>query len=273
MRSARFRAAVVALLIGLTTFGVADVPVATAASSTYTHGFDISWPQCNGRSASHLPGGRQAYVILGLTNGTGHTVNPCLRSQLRWARAHHAKTGGYVVASFPSRRQRLRAGHRAHCGGRVYCRLLHDGANQATDALRTIRRVHMRSPMVWLDVEFRSTHSWLRHKRYNRAVIEGMVTRLRRAHKRFGVYTTGYMWRHIVGHYRLRVPQWLPSGRSSARRTKPMCRQTATGGRTWLVQYTRHLDEDLTCPVLDATRSRVRGSHGGHGFLLSRVVA
>ncbi len=270
MRPARSWAALVSLIIGLTTFGVAGEPAASAAGSTYTHGFDISWPQCHGRHASHLPGGRQRYVILGLTNGTGHTVNPCLRSQLRWAHAHRAKVGGYVVGSFPSRRQRLRAGRLAHCGGKVMCRLLHDGANQATDALRTLRRMHMRSPMLWLDIEFRSTHSWLRHKAYNRAVVEGMVMRLRRAHKRLGVYTTGYMWHHIVGHYRLDVPQWLPSGRASARRTKPMCRQTATGGQTWLVQYTRRLDEDLTCPVMDATRAHI---HGGHGFLLSRIVA
>jgi hypothetical protein len=270
MRPARFWAAVVALIIGLTTLGVAGERAASAAGSTYTHGYDISWPQCHGSSASRLPGGRQSYVILGLTNGTGHTVNPCLRSQLHWARAHRAKVGGYVVGSFPSRRQRLRAGYLAHCGGHVMCRLLHDGANQATDALRTMHRVHMRSPMLWLDIEFRSSHSWLRNRHYNRAVVEGMVMRLRAAHQRIGVYTTSYMWHHIVGNYRLNVPQWLPSGLTSARHTKPMCRQTATGGRTWLVQYTRHLDEDLTCPVMDATRAHVRG---GHGYMLSRMVA
>lgn len=271
MHRARFRAAVVTLLTALSAIGVAGEPAATAApSTTYTHGYDISWPQCRGHHAHHLPHGRAHYVILGLTHGTGHTHNPCLRSQLRWARHHHAKIGGYLVASYPSHRQRMRAGHRARCAGRLSCQLLHDGASQVSDGLRTLRRHHMRAPMVWLDVEFRHTHVWRHNKRHNRAVIEGMVSRLRHAHKRFGIYTTGYMWHHIVGNYRLRVPQWLPSGHGSARRTKPMCGRTATGGRTWLVQYTRRLDEDLTCPVLDPTRARV---HGGHGFMLSRVVA
>jgi hypothetical protein len=272
MLPARFRAAVVALLITSSALAVAgETPVATAAaSSNYTHGFDVSWPQCNGSATGAMPGGNPNYVILGLTHGTGHTVNPCLRSQLRWARGHHAKVGSYLVASYPSARQRVGAGHAARCGGRLTCQLLHDGANQVSDALRTQNRLRMRSPMVWLDVEFRTTHAWTASKSHNRAVIEGMVMKLRADHKRFGVYTTRYMWHHIVGNYRLKVPQWLPSGYQSARRTKPMCGTTATGGPTWLVQYTRRLDEDLTCPALAASRSHVKG---GHNFMLSRIAA
>ncbi|HWC35381.1 MAG TPA: hypothetical protein VG650_11210 [Mycobacteriales bacterium] len=273
MRAARFRAAVVTLLIAVSAIGVAGEPAATAAPSTYTHGFDVSWPQCHGHAAGRMPRSGARYVILGLTHGTGHTTNPCLRSQLGWARQHHAKVGGYLVASYPSRRQLGVAGRIGHCHGRTLCQLRTDGARQSLDALRTLHRVHMRSPMVWLDVEFRSTHGWHRSHRRNRAVIEGMVASLRRNHKRFGVYTTSYMWHAIVGHYRLRVPQWLPSGVGNPRRTKPMCRRTATGGRTWIVQFTRRLDEDLTCPILDPTRSHVRGRSSGHGFLLNRVVA
>ncbi|HVV77720.1 MAG TPA: hypothetical protein VHC43_17005 [Mycobacteriales bacterium] len=270
MRPARLWAAVVTLLITLSAFGVSGESVATAAPSTYTHGFDLSWPQCRGHNAHTMPAARPSYVILGLTHGTGHTHNPCLRSQLRWARHHHAKVGGYLVASYPSQRQRRFASRVGHCHRRVTCELRVDGSRQVNDALRTLHRVHMRSPMLWLDVEFRSTHGWHRSKAHNRAVLQGMVRGLHRNHKRFGVYTTGYMWHAIAGRYRLHVPQWLPSGTANQRRTKAMCRRTATGGRTWLVQYTRRLDEDLTCPVLDPTRARV---HGGHGFMLSRVVA
>jgi hypothetical protein len=98
-----------------------------------------------------------------------------------------------------------------------------------------------------------------------------MVRALRHHHKRFGVYTTGYMWHVIAGRYRLDVPQWLPSGHARARGTKPMCRRTATGGVTWLVQYTMRLDQDLTCPVLAATVSHLSGGH--HRSLLARIVA
>jgi hypothetical protein len=272
MHRARLRAAV-ALLATVVVFGTSGESPATAAASTYTHGFDLSWPQCRGHAARHMPSARPSYAILGLTHGTGHTVNPCLSSQLRWARSHHVKVGGYLVASYPTRHQRARANHGLYgrCHGRLMCRLHNDGARQVVDALRTLHRHHMRSPMVWLDVEFRHQQPWTHSNRRNRAVIEGMVRELRHRHKRFGVYTTHLMWRDLVGHYRLIVPQWLPSGHGKARPTKPMCRRTATGGQTWLVQYTRHLDEDLTCPVLDATRNHALGA--GHGFLLSRIVA
>jgi hypothetical protein len=274
MRPARLRAAVVTLVTVLSAVGVAGELAATAApSTTYTHGYDISWPQCRGHHAHRVPHGRAHYVILGLTHGTGHTKNPCLRDQLRWARHHHAKTGCYIVGSYPSHRQMRVAGHIGRCHGRTLCQLRTDGARQALDGLRTLHRMHMRSPMLWLDIEFRSTHGWHKSNRHNRAVVQGMVHALRNNHKRFGVYTTSYMWHAIVGHHRLRVPQWLPSGTGSAHRTKHMCRKTATGGRTWLVQYTRHLDENLTCPLLDPTRNHLRGRSAGHGFLLNRAVA
>jgi hypothetical protein len=261
---------VVAVLALVAVFGVPSEAPAATVRSTFTHGFDLSWPQCHGRSIGHMPVGQPTYVILGLTHGSGHTVNPCLRAQLHWAHLRRAKVGGYLVASYPTHRQRIRSGA-GHCKGRLMCQLHRDGARQVRDALATLHRVHMRSPMVWLDVEFRHQQPWTHANLRNRAVVQGMVRELRRRHKRFGVYTTGLMWRDLLGHYRLDVPQWLPSGHRLARLTKPMCRRTATGGQTWLVQYTLGLDQDLTCPVLDATRDHALGS--GHGFLLSKIVA
>jgi hypothetical protein len=270
MHRARIRAAD-ATLAALAAFTGAGQPAASAAPTTYTHGYDVSWPQCHRGEARSMPSGHPAYVILGLTDGSGHTVNPCLRSQLSWARGHRAKVGGYLVASYPSRWQRARAGRGLYgrCHHHVLCRLRNDGARQVSDAFATMRRDHMHVPMVWLDVEFRSYRPWTRSHSRNRAVIEGIVRGMHHHHKRFGIYTTGYMWHAIVGRYQLRVPQWLPAGHTSARRTKPMCRHSATGGPTWLVQYTHRLDEDLTCPVLDPARNH---EHGGHGFLLERFA-
>jgi hypothetical protein len=65
------------------------------------------------------------------------------------------------------------------------------------------------------------------------------------------------MWHAIVGSYSLDAPNWLPSGHRRTRAAKALCRQTGSGGRTWLVQFTRSLDSDLTCPVLDP----VAGTH------------
>src|SRR3954471_724731 len=68
-----------------------------AASTTWTHGYDVSWPQCSGAASHHLPGGSPAYAILGLTHGMGHTANRCLPAQVSWARGHGARIGGYLV--------------------------------------------------------------------------------------------------------------------------------------------------------------------------------
>src|SRR6059036_2652589 len=75
------------------------------ASTTYTHGYDVSWPQCHGTGSSRMPSSSVHYVILGLTHGAGHTVNPCLGAQLSWAKAHHVPVGAYLVPSYPTKAQ------------------------------------------------------------------------------------------------------------------------------------------------------------------------
>jgi putative peptidoglycan binding protein len=225
-----------------------------------TEGYDVSWPQCYGSTATHMPVGSPSYVILGLTHGTGHTVNPCLGSQLQWARTHGVRTGAYLVASYPDRLQRRLAsgGLFGPCGQSLVCRLENDGAAQAVEAVTTMRTVGLRAPRIWIDVEFRSTHRWTKNNRANSYVIKGIVRGLKHSGVRMGVYTTSYMWRAIVGGYRLHVPNWLPVGHGGIRRALDMCATTATGGVTWMTQYTRALDMDLTCPVL----SPVPGAHG-----------
>ena len=224
------------------------------ASTTYTHGYDVSWPQCSGSSSHHLPGGSPSYVVLGLTHGTGHTSNPCLRAQLAWARDRGARVGAYLVPSFPTAAQLRHAvsGPWGACGSDRVCRLRTDGASQASDALAVMRRAGLAAPMVWVDVEFRHTHPWTSSDAANRHVLEGVFRGLRDASMRYGVYTTGYMWHAIAGDWRVTVPNWLPSGTGDVADARAMCRGSATGGTTWLGQYTREWDENVTCPPMDA---------------------
>jgi peptidoglycan hydrolase-like protein with peptidoglycan-binding domain len=218
-----------------------------------THGYDVSWPQCAGDGATNMPPGRPAYVVLGLTHGAGHTVNPCLGSQLAWAKSRGVRVGAYLVVSYPSQQELAAAGNGLFgaCGLSTRCRLRNDGAVQAQVAISTMRAAGFASPIVWMDVELGATLSWSRHTKANVAVLRGVVAGLQAAHLPVGVYTTVSMWDQITGGYRLDVPNWLPSGDGKARHAAKLCRTTATGGATWLVQYTRALDSDLTCPVLD----------------------
>jgi hypothetical protein len=229
----------------------------SGASTTWTHGFDVSWPQCSGARAHHLPSDPGRYVVVGLTHGAGHTPNPCLPGQVGWARAHRVAIAGYLVPSYPTRAQLARAknGFFGRCGT-LRCRLRNDGASQVVDALAGMRRAGLDLPMIWVDVEYRYDPAWSGHHDRNRAVLSGVLDAVRDTGLRVGVYTTSYMWGHITGGWRVDVPNWLPAGTGNARTARRRCAASGTGGVTWLVQYTREWDEDLTCPVMDATPGR-----------------
>ena len=225
-------------------------PLGPAPSSA--HGFDVSWPQCSGTSVGLMPPGRPSYLILGLTDGAGDTVNPCLAAQLDWAKSRGVRVGAYLVVSYPPKAQQALAGNGPFgpCGTSVRCRLRNNGAKQAQAAITTMQAVGLRPPRVWLDVELGRVLPWSVHAAANRAVLQGAVRALRDAHLPFGVYTTPAMWTQITRGFALNVPNWLPSGDGRAHHAAALCSTTATGGVTWLVQYTRALDSDLTCPVL-----------------------
>jgi hypothetical protein len=247
---------VAAWAAGLLMVGLATVS-SSASSTTWTHGYDVSWPQCSGAQSHHMPGGSPRYVVLGLTHGAGHTANPCLADQLAWARGRGTAVGGYLVPSYPTAAQRSAASTGAFgvCTS-LRCKLRNDGAAQAADALGVMQRVGLDLPMVWVDVEFRTGPAWSHVDKRNRAVLHGVFRGLRDADMHFGIYTTSYMWDHITGGMKVRVPNWLPAGNGDPAVAKSRCATTGSGGRTWLVQYTREWDENLTCPVMDAVPGR-----------------
>ncbi|MDQ1747690.1 MAG: hypothetical protein QOD07_1953 [Frankiaceae bacterium] len=248
--------AVTAALV--TTAAVTQASSATT-TTTYTHGYDVSWPQCsdsgNGSKAAHMPSGG-TYVILGLTHGAGHTVNPCLGAQLSWAKAHKVMVGAYLVPSYPTAAELARAGSGPYgnCGTNdVACRAGNDGSRQAREALDTMHAAGVPAPMVWVDVEFRHKYPWSKNQSVNARVVDGVIKRLQSGGVAVGVYTTSYMWQHIVGSYRVDLPNWLPAGDGKVADAEAKCKTTGSGGVTWIGQYTRSFDENVTCPVMDAT--------------------
>src|SRR5437588_5348364 len=103
------------------------------------------------------------------------------------------------------------------------------------------------APMVWVDVEFRHVQKWSKDRAANRQVLAGVFTGLHSAGLAYGVYTTSYMWAHITGGMRVDAPNWLPAGGGKPPAAASMCRTSATGGVTWIAQYTRSYDENVTC--------------------------
>jgi hypothetical protein len=248
---------VVALGVGIG-LAVHHSPQVVQPAPATTHGFDVSWPQCSGTSSGHVPAGSPSYVILGLTHGAGNTVNPCLGSQLDWAKSHGVRVGAYLVPSHPTKAQRALSddGLFGTCVASARCELRNNGAAQAQAAIATMQGVGLHPPRVWIDVELGTSRPWSPHIAANVALLRGVVAGLRAAHLPIGVYTTGAMWTQIAGSFRLNVPNWLPSGDASVVHAGALCQTSATGGVTWLVQYTGALDSDLTCPVLNAVPGR-----------------
>jgi hypothetical protein len=218
-----------------------------------THGYDVSWPQCSGTDAHDMPPGTPAYVVVGLTDVGDHTVNPCLASQLSWAKDHGVRVGAYLLASYPTSAELAQAGNGLYglCGTSTLCRVRNDGAAQARQAIATMTKAGITAPRIWIDVEVRTVNPWPRKSRRSDALLRGIVHGLRAGHAAPGVYTTARMWQQIAGSFQLNVPNWLPVGDEGATVAQALCSTTATGGPTWLVQYTVTLDEDLTCPSLD----------------------
>ena len=78
---------------------------APAASAATMYGHDVSWPQCPtsvGGSGLPMPPTTTQFVVLGLTHGLPFTENPCLASQVQWARDNGKPTQAYTMAGFPT---------------------------------------------------------------------------------------------------------------------------------------------------------------------------
>lgn len=243
------------VVVGIVVLGPSSAPSRPLGPAPIgSHGYDVSWPQCSGLTAGTVPPGRPPYVLLGLTHGDGLEVNPCLDAQLAWARQNGVRVGAYLVVSYPNAALRTAIADRftSACNGSSRCLLRKAGSAQAQVAVSLLHGDGLTVPRLWLDVEVGNSVPWSPRVTRNIAVLRGAVEGLRAADESVGVYTTPAMWTQITRGWRLAVPNWLPSGDGRPHHAARLCRATATGGVTWLVQYTKTLDSDLTCPVLAA---------------------
>jgi hypothetical protein len=199
-------------------------------------GNDFSWPQCakgvgNGQGQP-LPLAHRLFMIVGLTNGTGLHENPCLAAEWQYARDHADHVSGYTVPTYPTRAERhdARVGHFGTCHT-LRCKLRNNGWAQGRYAAHSLRSLGARSPMVWVDVETRYRHPWTGHRWRNRLVVKTMISSLQRAGYRVGIYSTNYMWHHIVG-YETTLPEWVPAASTTRGCYLPISR-----GPVWISQY------------------------------------
>ena len=252
-------AAALALVAGVVTGSPASAaPVATAAAAA-VRGGDVSWPQCpvgmgipTRRSLGlPMPGARAQFVVIGLTNGPAFTRNPCLASQVDWARQRALPTSAYAVATFPTARQLARHGTNGpYAGVSRRSQLRNVGHAQGRYNLRRLERVGLTVPHVWIDVEHYSVRPWTRSRLDNRAVVRGIVRAYQDAGLSTGFYSTTLQWPSIVGAARWGLPEWHTAGPRSRAVALSRCDEPSfQGGPTVLAQWwTDTRDHDLVCP-------------------------
>lgn len=248
----RLGAAFAALaLLGPVAPTLAGSGAATRAATV--DGNDFSWPQCatgvgNGQGQP-LPTGHRLFMIVGLTDGTGLHENPCLAAEWQYARDHADHVTGYTVPTYPTRveRQDARVGHYGTCAT-LRCRLRNNGWAQGAFAAHSLRSLGSHPPLVWVDVETRYRHPWTSYRWRNRLVVKAEIASLQRAGYRVGIYSTNYMWHHIVG-YETSLPEWVPAGS-----TTRGCYLPISHGPVWLSQNGHYYakrkvayDENGTC--------------------------
>lgn len=226
-----------AALVALAVLGpVAPTLAVSGATGPLIDGNDFSWPQCakgvgNGQGEP-LPTAHRSFMIVGLTNGTGLHENPCLAAEWQYARDHADHVTGYTVPTYPTSGERAaaRTGHFGTCHT-LRCRLRNNGWAQGAYAARSLRSLGARPPLVWVDVETRYRHPWTSHPSRNRVVVQTLIKSLQRSGYKVGIYSTNYMWHHIVS-YRTSLPEWVP-----ANSTTRGCSQPISRGAVWLSQF------------------------------------
>ena len=254
--SARRRLAIVASLFVLLLGGAPAV--APPASAAY-FGHDISWPQCptsQGGFGLPMPPTSTQFVIIGLTRGLAFTENPCLASQVAWARTNGKSTQAYAMGTFPTAAQLSANARGGPWSSRTRAgQLSNVGYAEARYALDTLQRIGYFPRTVWIDVEPRPAQPWpagsAAQQRENRYLIEGMMRAFRDAGLAYGFYSYTAGWQEITGGWRLPgVPVWATAGRLDyPTEAQDRCVQPSfSAGRVYISQwYDDTRDYDLTC--------------------------
>lgn len=231
-------------------------------------GADVSWPQCpKGMGIPEKQGQDQPmpvetaeFVIIGLTNSPSFTVNPCLESQLDWARERDLLVAAYAIVSFPDEATVQKLGTEGpYAGSSRLAALRNVGYQAALHNVRTMNDTGFDSPIVWIDVEPVGTFEWSSDTEANAAVVEGTVRGYRDQGLRIGFYSLPSMWSKIVGDLGFGAPEWRPAGENPQSVAEERCgaEWSFQGGDAVFGQWVAdHRDHNVTCPGVRLDRDR-----------------
>ncbi len=236
------RKAAVPVLAVLALLLVAARPASAAAASIYpsgASGYDVSWPNCTAK-----PPAQPAFGIVGVSDGTGYSQNPCLAQEAGWFSnlSLYVNTGWYNQSSYinPS-------SPRVCAAGDNNCLAYNYGYNAGLYALSYAASQHVSASAWWLDVE--TSNTWNSDTTQNRYSLQGEYDALlANGVTTIGAYSTTYQWDTVTGSWLNGWPGWGATVVSSASKAARFCTgHQFTGGPTYLIQYTGSLDRDYAC--------------------------
>jgi hypothetical protein len=265
-RFAARRLSVVAIVLIVV---VVLVVVITSGSSPPT-GYDVSYPQCSGSYPSS-----QLFGIVGVNGGLAHNANPCIGSELDWARdapgqkrpkqpsvslyIDTGNPGGHHIAEWPTAGTAPAYGA---CNGLLTnsCSYIY-GEQRAAYSYRLVAvldPVTAKTAPWWLDVEL--ALSWAGTYQLNIAALQGYIAGLHNAGATgpIGIYSTSAQWKEITGltaqttptAFSGRLPDWLAGGpEATISQARQSCASAGfTGVAPMLAQYRLgQFDADLRC--------------------------
>lgn len=234
-----------------------------AAEPIPVKGADASWPNCPkgmgipSRKTQGLPMPKKEakFVILGLTNGPGFYPNPCLASQVQWARKRGIWVGTYAMTTYPKPAQLRKHGQTGPWeASSKLNRLRNAGYNQAGFNLATMDRVGLARKFIWVDVEPYPVAPWTTNRKRNKAVLDGVLRGYRDAGLEVGFYTSPGPWADIIGTARYGLPEWRTAGgppwsQSNYGSARRMCKVSSVQGGPVLVAqwWDTQRDYNLLC--------------------------
>ncbi len=270
-------AGVLVSLIAINTKANAARPI----SVTEKVGYDISYPQCGKKLPTDA-----AFAIIGVNGGNAATTNPCLSSQLTWAKKASGTTNQpkiqlYVNTANPGEvinqittwptNNKDKSGNTAPnpqgtCTGAndLACSWQYGWNRAVEDYLDRFKPAAAKAGIStaiadyywWLDVETMNTWQSGSYEALarNAASLEGMTAYFKQNQAKVGLYSTAFQWNSIVGTVDADsnlngLANWRPSG-ASLENAKANCKvdPLTNGGFISLTQYVQqNLDKNHSC--------------------------
>lgn len=240
-------AAAVALTVGASSAGARAIRPRTLPA-----GYDVSYPQCGHSLPTNV-----SFGIVGVNDGIVFSANPCLASELAWAKRYEAAPILYANTADPG--AALSSHWPAGQTTPEYCDPAQTGSaacsydygwNAAANSYADAASAGATATEWWLDVE--SANSWESNTANNVAELQGEVAYLQsQGATTVGFYANASDWKAITGDTTAfaSFPSWRP-GASTQRTAASFCGTAGvTGGPTRYSQYASGgFDADVRCP-------------------------